>query len=80
VPVLGMTAIGYLGYAATPIILLILVLAFSYSQVIAAYPSGGGAYVVSAENIGKGAALVAAAALIVDYVMTVAVSLSAATA
>ena len=80
VPVLGLSAIGYRGYAATPIVLLVLVLAFAYAQVIAAYPSGGGAYVVSAENIGKGAALTAAAALIVDYVMTVAVSLSAATA
>lgn len=71
VPVLGLTALHYLGYAAAPIVLLVLVLAFSYSQIISAYPSGGGAYVVSSENISRGAALIAAAALIVDYVMTV---------
>ncbi len=80
VPTLGLSAVGYLGYAAAPIIVLVLVLAFSYSQIIASYPNGGGAYVVSAENINRSAALAAAAALIVDYVMTVAVSLSSATA
>mgnify|MGYP000993583855 CR=1 FL=1 len=80
VPVLGLAAVGYLGYVSAPIILLFMVLAFSYSQIIENYPNGGGAYIVSAENIGKGAAMVAASALIVDYVMTVAVSLSAATA
>jgi len=55
-------------------------LAFSYSQIIANYPNGGGAYIVSAENIGRGASMVAASSLIIGYVMTVAVSLSAATA
>ncbi|WP_099204653.1 APC family permease [Scatolibacter rhodanostii] len=78
-PVLGVSAVHSLGYAALPIVLLFIVLAFSYSQIISAYPNGGGAYVVSAENIGKKASLIAAAALLVDYVMTVAVSLSAAT-
>lgn len=80
VPVLGLSAVHYLGYITLPIILLFLVLAFSYWQIIANYPNGGGAYIVSAENIGRGASMVAAAALIIDYVMTVAVSLSAATA
>lgn len=79
-PVLGVSAVHYLGYAAAPIVLLFVVLAFSYSQIIAGYPNGGGAYVVSAENIGKKTSLVAAAALLIDYVLTVAVSLSAATA
>ena len=79
-PVLGVSAVKYLGYAAAPIVLLFVVLAFSYSQIIAGYPNGGGAYVVSAENIGKKSSLIAAAALLVDYIMTVAVSLSAATA
>ncbi|WP_024347461.1 APC family permease [Lacrimispora indolis] len=80
VPVLGLSAVHYLGYVTSPIILLFLVLAFSYSQIIANYPNGGGAYIVSAENIGRGASMVAASSLIIGYVMTVAVSLSAATA
>lgn len=80
VPVLGLGSVKYLGVVTSPIILLFLVLAFSYSQIIANYPNGGGAYIVSAENIGRGASLVAASALIIGYVMTVAVSLSAATA
>ena len=49
----------------------------SYRQVIFAYPNGGGAYVVSRENIGENASLVAGASLMVDYVLTVAVSISA---
>ncbi|GLB27568.1 amino acid permease [Lacrimispora xylanolytica] len=80
VPIIGLAAVDYLGLVTSPIILLFLVLAFSYSQIIACYPNGGGAYVVSAENIGKTASLVAASALMIGYVMTVAVSLSAATA
>lgn len=80
VPILGLSAVNYLGFVTSPIILLFLVLAFSYSQIISCYPNGGGAYVVSAENIGKTASLVAASALMIGYIMTVAVSLSAATA
>jgi amino acid transporter len=79
-PVLGLAALNYLGYVSAPIILLFIVLAISYSQIISSYPSGGGAYVVSSENIGRKTAMTAASALIVDYVMTVAVSLSAAAA
>ena len=51
--------------------------AFSYRQTIQAYPSGGGAYIVSKDNIGINAALVAAAALLIDYTLTVAVSIAA---
>lgn len=80
VPVAGLAAVDYIGFISAPIILLFLVLAFSYSQIIDSYPNGGGAYIVSSENISQGAAMVAASALVVDYVMTVAVSLSAATA
>ncbi len=80
VPAMGFFAINYVGFIALPIVLLLLVLIFSYSQIINTYPNGGGAYIVASENIGKPAALAAAGALIVDYVMTVAVSLSAATA
>jgi amino acid transporter len=54
------------------------VVSTSYRQIGYAYPSGGGAYAVSKANLGKGAALVAAGALLVDYVLTVAVSISSA--
>jgi amino acid transporter len=56
---------------------LLAIVIISYRQVIFAYPGGGGAYVVSQENIGEMASLVAGAALMVDYVLTVAVSISA---
>ncbi len=49
----------------------------SYRQTCHAYPNGGGAYAVSRANLGQNAALVAAAALLVDYVLTVAVSVAA---
>jgi amino acid transporter len=55
------------------IVLLLAILVFSYRQVIDAYPNGGGAYAVSRANLGHGASLVAAAALAVDYTLTVAV-------
>ena len=53
------------------------IVAFSYRQTIHAYPKGGGAYVVAKENIGQTAALIAAASLLVDYTLTVSVSISA---
>ena len=53
------------------------IVATSYRQTIYAYPSGGGAYIVAKENLGTYAGLVAAAALLVDYVLTVSVSISA---
>jgi amino acid transporter len=56
---------------------LLLVVAFSYRQTIHAYPGGGGAYIVAKDNLGVGAGLVAGSALLVDYVMTVAVSIAA---
>src|SRR5436190_11907602 len=56
---------------------LLAIVIVSYRQVIFAYPNGGGAYVVSRENIGELASLVAGASLMVDYVLTVAVSISA---
>ena len=49
----------------------------SYRQTIYAYPSGGGSYVVSRENLGETPSLVAGASLLVDYILTVAVSISA---
>jgi amino acid transporter len=59
------------------IVLLLAILVFSYRQVIDAYPGGGGAYAVSRANLGPQASLVAGAALIVDYTLTVAVSIAA---
>jgi amino acid transporter len=59
------------------IVVLLAVLVFSYRQVIDAYPGGGGAYAVSRANLGPTASLVAGAALIVDYTLTVAVSIAA---
>src|SRR5438270_2096315 len=56
---------------------LLLIVAFSYRQTIHAYPSGGGAYIVAKENIGPTAGLIAAASLLVDYTLTVSVSISA---
>ncbi|TDB83045.1 APC family permease [Actinomadura sp. KC216] len=59
------------------IVLLLVIVVASYRQTCFAYPSGGGAYVVSRENLGARASLVAAGALMVDYVLTVAVSVVA---
>ena len=71
-------AASFLGLAApiaVAVALLLAVVVASYRQTCFAYPSGGGAYIVSKENLGERAALTAAAALLVDYVMTVAVSI-----
>ena len=65
---------------AIAISILLAVVALSYRQVCRAYPSGGGAYSVSKENLGAMASLVAASALLIDYVMTVAVSTASAVA
>ena len=62
---------------AIVVCVLLAIVITSYRQVIFAYPNGGGAYVVSKENIGEYAGLVAGASLMVDYVLTVAVSISA---
>jgi amino acid transporter len=59
------------------IAVLLTLVTLSYRQTIRAYPSGGGAYIVAHDNLGRGAGLVAAAALLVDYVLTVAVSIAA---
>lgn len=59
------------------IIVLLALVYFSYRQTIAAYPHGGGSYTVATENLGTGPGLLAAAALMIDYILTVAVSISA---
>jgi amino acid transporter len=62
---------------AAVIALLLTIVTISYRQTIKAYPSGGGAYIVAHENLGRGAGLTAGAALLVDYVLTVSVSVAA---
>ncbi len=57
----------------------LLALILSYRQIIYAYPQGGGAYVVSKENLGEKPGLIAGGSLLVDYILTVAVSISAGT-
>src|SRR3954469_25431032 len=62
---------------AITIALLLAIVTISYRQTIDAYPNGGGAYTVTKENLGTNAGLVAGAALLIDYVLTVAVSVAA---
>jgi amino acid transporter len=73
----GVTALHLVLPVTIAIVLLLAILVFSYRQVIDAYPEGGGAYAVSRANLGRGASLVAGAALVVDYTLTVAVSIAA---
>src|SRR5664279_1027001 len=72
----GLAALAATPWVALAVILLLVTVVASYRQTCYAYPNGGGAYVVSRENLGESAALAAAAALLVDYVMTVAVSVT----
>ncbi len=76
----GSAAVGLALPLAAGVAVLLLILVLSYRQVIAAYPQGGGAYMVTRDNLGGLLAAVCAAALLVDYVLTVAVSVSAGTA
>ncbi|MCU0490486.1 MAG: APC family permease [Chloroflexaceae bacterium] len=73
----GSVALGLSLPIAVGIALLLMVVAFSYRQTIRAYPKGGGGYIVARENLGDTPGLVAAGALLIDYVLTVAVSISA---
>lgn len=74
---LGAAGVGYVGPISTLIIVLLMVVYFSYRQTIAAYPHGGGSYTVARENLGTIPGLLAAAALLLDYVLVVAVGISA---
>jgi amino acid transporter len=74
---LGAAGTSYLGWVMAPIVLLLAVLFASYWQTIRAYPNNGGAYIVSKDNLGSNASLLAAAALMVDYVLNVAVGIAA---
>ena len=73
-------ALGYVTPIGIGITVLLFTVAFSYRQTIMAYPQGGGTYVVSRENLGKIPSLIAASSLLIDYILTVAVSMSAAVA
>jgi len=73
----GTAALHYSIGISIVIVGLVAILTVSYRQTIFAYPSGGGAYIVAKSNLGEPAGLVAAAALLIDYVLTVAVSVAA---
>jgi amino acid transporter len=77
VPLAAMAALDYLIPISFVVVTLLAIVVFSYRQTIFAYPSGGGSYIVSPENHGETPALVAGASLLVDYTLTVAVSVSA---
>lgn len=75
--VLGAAGVSYIGPITLLIVGLLLLVYFSYRQTITAYPTGGGSYTVARENLGLWPSLFAAAALMIDYVLVVAVGISA---
>src|SRR6202045_1300265 len=74
---LGLLGVRYIIPISAAIITLLVIVYFSYRQTIAAYPSGGGSYTVARANLGAFAGLLAAAALLTDYILTAAVGISA---
>lgn len=74
---LGALGLHYIGPVTLVIIALLAILYLSYRQTISAYPDGGGSYTVAKENLGHNAGLLAAAALMIDYILNVAVGISA---
>src|SRR5271166_1980787 len=74
---LGMAGVAYIWPITIGIVVLLGIVYFSYRQTISAYPQGGGSYTVASENLGQHAGLLAAAALMIDYVLTAAVGISA---
>jgi amino acid transporter len=74
---LGLAGVAYIVPISISIIILLGIVYFSYRQTIMAYPQGGGSYTVASENLGVQAGLLAAASLMVDYVLTAAVGISA---
>ncbi len=73
---LGAAGIAYILPISISIVILLGIVYFSYRQTIDAYPGGGGSYTVASENLGMNAGLLAAAALMIDYVLTAAVGIS----
>src|ERR1700730_9229446 len=74
---LGLMGVRYIVPISFAIIGLLIIVFFSYRQTIDAYPNGGGSYTVASENLGTYPGLLAAAALMIDYVLTAAVGISA---
>ncbi len=74
---LGMYGVHFIVPIISAILILLVIVFFSYRQTIAAYPNGGGSYTVATENLGTGPGLLAAAALMIDYILTAAVGISA---
>jgi amino acid transporter len=74
---LGLAGVRYIVPLTAAIIVLLTIVYFSYRQTIAAYPTGGGSYTVAKENLGRRAGLLAGAALMIDYLLNVAVGISA---
>jgi len=74
---LGLMGVHYIVPVSAAIVVLLAIVFFSYRQTIDAYPHGGGSYTVASQNLGEGAGLLAAAALMIDYVLTAAVGISA---
>lgn len=74
---LGVNGVEYGWRIIAAILVLLTIVYFSYRQTIAAYPSGGGSYTVATENLGQKPGLLAAAALMIDYILTAAVGISA---
>ena len=74
---LGVAGIPFIVPISASIIVLLLIVYFSYRQTIEAYPTGGGSYTVAHENLGVSAGLLAASALMIDYALTAAVGISA---
>jgi amino acid transporter len=72
----GAAMLHYSLYISLAVVALLAIVALSYQQTIHAYPSGGGSYIVSSDNLGRSYGLVAAASLMIDYIMTVAVSVA----
>jgi len=74
---LGVLGVHYIVPVSAAIIILLTIVYFSYRQTIDAYPHGGGSYTVASQNLGERAGLLAAAALMIDYILTAAVGISA---
>ena len=73
----GLAAMSLVTPIGAVIAAVMIVVVFSYRQTIHAYPSGGGAYIVAKDNLGRAPSLIAAASLLIDYVLTVSVSIAA---
>jgi len=80
VPIVGLLAFHTQLYISMAIVMLLALLTFSYRQTIQSYPDGGGSYIVASDNLGKYAGVAAGSSLAIDYILTVAVSISSGTA